>query len=107
MDGEEAVVAVVWTGQEHFEFEIFECADEALVFGFDFCGSREGIWVHGVELDEGVEVGHPLFQRDEGMDFGAEDGDLLNVLLGALFIVPEIGGAHGLFDVCEIFLECW
>jgi hypothetical protein len=41
------------------------------------------------------------------MDFGAEDGDLLNVLLGALFIVPEIGGAHGLFDVCEIFLECW
>jgi hypothetical protein len=41
------------------------------------------------------------------MDFGAEDGDLLNVLLGALFIVPEIGGAHRLFDVCEIFLECW
>jgi hypothetical protein len=32
---------------------------------------------------------------------------LFNFLLGALFIVPEIGGTHGLFHVCEIFLKGW
>jgi hypothetical protein len=41
------------------------------------------------------------------VDFGAEDGDLFNVLLGAFFIVPEIGGTHGLFNVGEIFLKGW
>ncbi len=107
MDGEEAVIAVVWTGQEHFEFEVFERADETLMFGFDFCGAGEGIRIHRVELDEGIEVGHPFFQGDERVDFGAEDGDLFNVLLGAFFIVPEIGGTHGLFNVGEIFLKGW
>jgi hypothetical protein len=41
------------------------------------------------------------------MDFGAEYRDLLDLLLGAIFVIPEVRGAHGVFYFCEIFLKGW
>jgi hypothetical protein len=107
LDGEEAVVPVIWTGEEHLELEVFERSDESQVFSLHFAGTREGVGIHRVEFDEGIEVGHPLFQGDERMDFGAEYRDLLDLLLGAIFVIPEVGGAHGVFYFCEIFLKGW
>jgi len=89
------------------ELEFREIPHDAIILGPHF-GEGPGLIFRRFPGDQFLEHGEvcdPGLEREEGLDFAAEIGDLLDVALGGFFIVPEVRRGHAGLDFTEFLSE--
>ena len=92
MDGEEAVRAVIRPAEELLKFKSVEGFYKCRVLALQF-GERAG-GILGGKFHEHLDIAELLRQFGDRVDPAAESADFLDLLLGALLIVPKVWLGH-------------